>query len=167
MKKLWILAALGVLLTGCGSQTVFETVEDALLEPASVTNRQVCLDLPQEAALQVMENGEGERLYLCDRYTVTVQTLPGGDLDKTIRTVTGFDREDLTVIQTRQADAKRSECVWSAAGEGTLQVCRCAVLDDGNFHYVVSAMADQTAAGGLRETWQELFASVTLSDIDA
>lgn len=167
MKKLWILGFTILLLTGCGSQTVFETVEDVMVQPAAGIIRQIGIDLPPEAAVTVMQNEAGESLYLCDGYTLTVQTLPGGDLDRTLRTLTGFGTDSLSPMQTRQGDVKRSECVWSAAGEGELQVGRLAVLDDGNYHYAISVMASQSAAGELADTWQALFDSFTVQDIAA
>lgn len=167
MKKLWILGLAFLLLTGCGSQMVFETVEDAMVQPAAGIVRQIGIDLPPEAAVTVMQNEAGESLYLCDGYTLTVQTLPSGDLDRTLRTLTGFGTESLSPMQTRQNGIRRSECVWSAAGEGELQVGRLAVLDDGNYHYAISVMASQSKAGALADTWQELFASFTVQDIAA
>lgn len=166
MKKLWILFFSVCLLTGCGAKETFETVDDLYALPASVTAKEISLSVPQDATVSVMENGEGGKLYLCDGYVLTVQTLPGGDLTGTLRQTTGFAKEELTLMETDHYGAKRYNCVWSTAGEGGDQVCRAAVIDDGDFHYVVTVMAPAETAGTLRTTWQELFNSVMLISTD-
>lgn len=161
MKKCCVWLVLAVLLTGCGAQQTMETVADAYVQPVSATVQQVLVTLPEDAAAPVMESDAG-KLYLCDGYTLTLQTLQSGDLDKTLRDTTGFSRDELKLVETAQGDAKRYDCVWSAAGEAEDQVCRACVLDDGNYHYVLTATAGASEAGQLQQTWQELFRSFQL-----
>lgn len=168
MKKGWIgLALAALLLTACGAQETFETVSDVAAQSVSAAARQVLLTLPEEAAVCVFEDAQTGSLYLCDGYNISLQTLQGGDLDRTLRTVTGYGREQLTLMQTKQENAKRYECVWSAAGEGEDQVGRAVILDDGSYHYVLTAMAGETHAGDLTETWQEIFSSFGLTNTDS
>lgn len=63
-----------------------------------------------------MESDTG-RLYLGDGYDVMVQTLSGGDLEATIRALTGFSKEEITVVQTRRDYPKRWEFAWATAGK--------------------------------------------------
>ncbi len=162
MKKLIILGLMVFMLSGCREQTVFETVDDAYVQSVHVSAKQIVVELPQNAAVQVMENTDGEQVYLCDGYTVTLQTLPGGDMARTLKTVTGYAPDRLQPIRTQDGQFKKVQCVWSCAGEGGDQLGRCAVLDDGSFHYVVSVMADAFRAGQLQQVWQELFDSFTI-----
>jgi len=163
--KILAIVLMLLMLTGCGTQTVWETVEDQWMETAAAC-RTVTVDLPKEAAAPALQNTDGSALYLCDGYTLTVQTFAGGDLDATVRQLTGFSLEQLTCIQT-QCDAwKQYSCVWSAVGEGGDHVGRAVILDDGSYHYAVSVMADFEAAGDLTQTWQEILNSVELSDTD-
>lgn len=165
MKNGWMALPLAaLLLTGCGAQETFETMADVQVQSVSASARQVLLSLPEEAAVCVFEDAQTGSLYLCDGYSISLQTLQGGDLDKTLRAVTGYSREQLTLMQTRQGDVKRYECVWSAAGEGEDQVGRAVILDDGSYHYVLTTMAGQTHAGELTETWQEIFSSFGLTN---
>lgn len=165
MKNGWMVLPLAaLLLSGCGAQETFETVSDVAVQSVSTAARQVLLTLPEEAAVCVFEDAQTGSLYLCDGYSISLQTLQGGDLDRTLRAVTGYGREQLTLMQTAQPDAKRYECVWSAAGEGEDQVGRAVILDDGSYHYVLSAMAGESSAGDLTETWQEIFRSFGLTD---
>ena len=163
MKKWFVILLAGVLLCGCGAQPTFETVEDSDLMVVSANNREILVDMPKEAAAATMESALGGKLYLCDGYTLTVQTLTGGDLGRTLTEVTGFLQEELRPICTKSAGAVRYDLVWTAAGEGGDQIARAVILDDGVNHYAVSVMADADKGGRLLETWQELLGSVTLS----
>ena len=125
------------------------------------------LDVPQDASVSVLQGENGEKIYLCDGYTVTIQTFSSGDLKKTLQTLTGYEKEDLTLMQTLQDGAKRYECVWTAAGEGENQVGRLCLLDDGNYLYAVTAMAGESKAGELQDVWQELFDSFRLVSPEA
>ena len=128
--------------------------------------RQLQVSLPKEALTPTLQNAEAGKLYLCDGYTLSVQTMQAGDLDATMRSLTGFSREQLTVMETMKHGIKRYDCVWSAAGEGGDQVARSVILDDGNYHYAVTVMADFASAGDLAATWKSILNTVSLSDID-
>lgn len=141
-------------------------MSDVYDAPAMVQTHQLEITLPKEAAVPSMENEDAGRIYLCDGYTLTVQTLAGGDLDRTLRQITGFGRAQLTVMETRSEDITRYACVWSAAGEGGDQVGRAVILDDGSCHYAVTVMAEASIAGDLAENWQEILESVKLSSTD-
>lgn len=162
MKKWITVLLLAFLLTGCGEQGEFETVGD-LYTPEALTPGTVSLTLPGDAAAQTFV-GDGGRLYLCDGYSVTVQTLQGGDLAKTLQAVTGFSSERLTVMETEKDGCRCYRFVWTAAGEGGDQIAQTVLLDDGNFHYAVTAMADSALSGKLSVTWQEIFRSVNISN---
>ena len=161
MKKLCILLCLLLMLTGCSQQT-FETVTDLHQDGPLPQAKSICLELPQEAAAPTMESEESGKLYLCDGYSIAVQTLSSGDLDGTLRQLTGFSRDALTVMERKIGDISRYDCVWTAAGEGQEQTCRCMVLDDGSYHYAVTVMADSVDAGDLQQTWQSILGSVYL-----
>lgn len=164
MKKCVVLIlCLVLLLAGCGSQQTLETIADDLLQPVMAPMQQLKLTLPENASAMVMEHESMGKLYICDGYTVTVQTMAGGDLDETIRELTGFSRENLTVMQTHQNGVHRTSCVWTAVGEGGDQVGRALILDDGHYHYTVTVMAEAELAGELDSDWQNIFDSAALS----
>lgn len=166
MKKLCCVLLVAIMLTGCGVQSAFETIGDMLDTPVMALKREVRLQLPKEATAPALQSEDGGKLYLCDGYTLTVQTLSAGDLDRTMREVTGFSKDQLTVMETEQMDTRRYDCVWSAAAEEGEQVARSVILDDGYYHYAVTVMADFATAGELAQTWQTLLGSVTLSGTD-
>lgn len=162
MKKCWVVFVLILLLTGCDGQAVFETMSDDYAQPVMAQMQQISVSLPEEAIMPSMENGDSGKIYLCDGYTLTVQTMQAGDLDRTLCQTTGFPKDQLTVMETEVDGVKRYDCVWSAAGEGGDHVGRATVLDDGSYHYVVTVMAEFSAAGDLTQTWQDIMGSVTL-----
>lgn len=161
MKKLMIVLV-ALFLTGCSAEPVFETLGDVHGIISTVAANEITIVLPENAALGVMENEETGKLYFCDGYTVTVQTLEAGDLNRTLQSVTGYERDALTLMQTQKGNCTQYECVWTSAGEGTEQVGRLCILDDGAWHYVVTCMADAGKAGALTDQWQCIMDSITL-----
>lgn len=166
MKKLWMILPLILLLTGCKAAKDLETVADEYVIPESQVPCSVFLALPEEAALAVMDCPDGSKLYQCDGYTVLVQTLEGGDLGRSIRAVTGLDKQALTILKQKQGDLHRYSFSWAAASEGAQQICRGILLDDGITHYAVTVMADYTLAGVLDKQWQQLLGSAHLVSTD-
>lgn len=166
MKKVCILLILVVLLSGCNVNTDFETVFDQLEAPVMVQMRKLDVTLPKEATAPTLQSEEAGALYLCDGYTLSIQTMAAGDLDATLRNLSGFSREQLTVMETAKHGIKRYDCVWSAVGEGGDQVARAVILDDGYYHYTVTVMADFSTAGDLSAVWKEILDSVKFSDTD-
>lgn len=161
MRKFIVILVVCMLASGCAARETFESVEDAYDLQAVAVQKEVSYKLPADAAQQTVRSEYGQ-LYFCDGYEITVQTMAAGNLDKTLREVTGFGADDLTVIETGKTGQMRYECVWSAAGEGGDMVGRAAILDDGNFHYCMTVMATEAEAAQLRDTWKDLFDSFIL-----
>ena len=161
MKKLVLLIVCAVFLAGCAATGSFEQLQDVYVPETLSEPAKIQLTLPADAAAQTLTGSSG-RLYFCDGYEITVETLTGGDLDRTLQILTGCNRDDLTLLETGSGE-KRWETVWTAAGEGSQQVGRLLVVDDGRYHYCVSVMADALDAGALQESWEALFSSVVLS----
>ena len=161
MRKILVFLLVSLIFAGCGAQETMETVADEWVQSAAAPVAEIHLTLPEEAAAPVSESETGA-LYQCDGYEILVQTLEAGDLDATLRSVTGYSREDLTVIETWFGDVKRYDLVWSCLGEQGDQVGRACVLDDGNYHYILSVLADAERAGEFEVVWEELFGSYTL-----
>lgn len=162
MKRIWLIMVLALLLTGCGAEETLETVADEALQAVSAQPREIHVDLPEEAVLPAMESDSGT-LYMCRDYDVSIQTLDGGDLQKTIRSISGYSADELTVMQTVEGDLTRIEFVWTTAGESGDQVGRAAVVDDGYYHYVLTAMIDADYARQYREIWNGMFETFTVS----
>ena len=165
MKKcLLLVVVLALFLTGCGSQQTFETVTDDYVQPVMAQKQQMVVAIPPDATVAVMENDTEGKIYLCDGYTATLHATQAGDLEKTLCEATGFSKEQLRLIQTQYGGITRTDGVWTAAGEEEEQVGRFAVLDDGNYHYVLTCMAGVSDMETLNPVWEELFSSFRLED---
>lgn len=145
-----------LMLAGCGTPDAFETMADTYLTPETVPAQQTSMLLSEDSAIQIQNAGSTDSIYLCDDYCVMVQTFASGDLDATIRNVTGYPKDKLVVMQRERAGVHSYECVWASAGEGGDQMGRTIILDDGNYHYTLSVMAEAERAGELTDTWQLL-----------
>lgn len=161
MKRFALLLIPVLLLCGCGRAETMETISDEMLLPVAAQPREIWVSLPEDSVLPAMESESGI-LYLCDEYDVAVQTLAGGDLDATVRTVTGYGPEDLTVIQTQNGEVEKYEFVWTMAGEQGQRIGRATVLDDGTYHYVLCATIDAENIAEYQEVWNGIFESFKL-----
>ena len=164
MKKLWVIPILALLLAGCGGEKTLETVGDVQDTPVVSTEQRILLQLPQELSAPVLQSEKAGELYICDDYSVTVQTVASGNLNETIRNATGMNRADLQIMQTQQDNIKRYQWVWATGGEKGTQVGRGCILDDGNYHYVLTAIADENAISRVQTSWKELFGSFRLTE---
>ena len=164
MKKVLSLLMTAALLTGCGAQETFETVEDMIPVQPVAARQQFYAQLPEDAAAASFSGEDTGELYLCDSGTVTKQVFPAGDLENTLRSVTGQSKDTLQLLQTTQQECLRYDFVWTAAGETELELGRGCILDDGNYHYVLTAMTPESKAQAVRESWEDMFASCCLLD---
>lgn len=155
----WLMLLCACLLTGCAAEETLETVNDEWVVPVMAQPRQVHVRLPEDAVVPVLEQ-EGSALYMARDYEIAVETLSSGDLDATIRSLTGYDSDRLTVIRTCQDELRRYDFVWTAAGEEGERLGRGVILDDGNYHYCLSALHSGKED---RALWQEVFSSFCLS----
>lgn len=164
MKKCWIMAvALALLLGACArEEETFETVADDYIAPAMAAQRQIVVELPDNALAPALES-DNAQVYMSDEYQLIVETFAAGDLNATFRELTGFDKDALTVLQTQQDDASRYDFVWACAGETGEQLGRGVILDDGNYHYCMSVLRDAADTENTQIVWRNVFESFALS----
>ena len=161
MKKRIAIVCLALMLSACGKTETFETVGDEWVQQVIAEPASISLYLPPEAAAPVLESGEGA-VYDCGDYEIRRQDLPAGDLSATVQSVTGYSLDELTVLETKQGDAKRYDFVWVSASEEGEQVGKGCILDDGNYHYVVTILGNADTANDYQAVWQEIMASFSL-----
>lgn len=162
MKKLfWIILPL-LLLAGCTAGETMETLGDTPMEAEPAAQRQILVELPEEAAVPAAQSDNG-RIYLCKDYEIVIQTLPGGDLEETIRNLSGYDPDSLTIMKTRAEGADRYDFVWASAGESGEQLGRAVILDDGNYHYTMTVLKDAAATRKTQVVWRTVFESFSLA----
>lgn len=162
MKRKVLIALMALLLTGCGAEETFETVSDDLVQPVMAQMRQITVSLPEDAAVPALES-EGGAVYVCQDYEVYQQVLSAGDLEATVRAVSGFDPEKLTVVTSSRDGCKRYDFVWAAASEQGDRVGKGCILDDGSYHYVLTVLGNAETAGKYETVWREIFESFSVS----
>jgi hypothetical protein len=116
------------------------------------------LELPENAAAPVLENEE-QQVYLGEGYELMLQTCPAGDLSGTVRNITGYEKDKLTLIQTQWQDVTRYDFVWVSAGEAGERLGRGTILDDGAYHYCLTLLRDASCEG----EWEPVFASFNIA----
>ena len=158
MKRWGFICLFVMLLSGCGAEETLETVNDEWIVPVMAQPRQISVRLPEDAVAPVLEQ-EGHQLYMAEGYEIMVETLASGDLDATIRSLSGYGKDQLTVLETRQGDADRYDFVWTTAGEKGDRLGRAVILDDGDYHYCMSVLRD---TGDTQILWRDVFASFSL-----
>ena len=157
--KRWIgICLLAFLLCGCRAEETMETVSDEWMVPAMAQPREISVRLPEDTVAPVLEQ-DGRRLYMGLDYEIMVETLAAGDLNATVRTLSGYEKEQLTVLETRQGDLDRYDFVWTTAGEKGERLGRGVILDDGDYHYCMSALREP---GDTVVVWRDVFGSFSL-----
>lgn len=162
MKKLILLMLMMGLLAGCGAEETFETIADEQVEQVIAQQRQIYVELPGEAASPAVESDSG-RLYLCGDYEICIQILEGGDREATVRTLSGYEEDALTMMELQREDAACWTFVWASAGENGDMVGRAIVLDDGSYHYCLSVLADAETALQNQAVWDRMFETFRLA----
>ena len=147
-----------LLLCGCGAEKTLETVNDEWIVPAMVQPRQISVRLPEDAVAPVLEQDD-RQLYMVQGYEIMLETLASGDLNATIRALSGYEKDQLTVLETQQGDTDRYDFVWTTAGETGDRLGRAVILDDGQYHYCMSVHRDPGESDIL---WRDVFASFSL-----
>ena len=161
MKK-WMILVCGILmLCGCGREETFETIADEQVLSVMSEPKQVFVELPEGTAAPVL-GGAGEQIYLCEDYEIILETRPAGDVGGTIRSLCGYEKDALTVMETQRQEITRYEFVWAAAGETGDRLGRAVILDDGQYHYCMSVLRDAEGVHS-REVWDQVFSSVALA----
>lgn len=161
MKRCVLLMLLMLTLYGCAAEEVLETVSDELVLSAMAQPREITVNLPDNAVTPVLES-DSRQMYLSEDYEILLETLSGGDVDATIRSLTGYEKDKLTVMQTQWDDVERYEFVWVAAGETGDRLGRGVILDDGNYHYCMSVLRDAENQKMTQIVWRDVFASFQL-----
>ena len=154
-----LLVLMTMLLCGCTAQETFETVADEPVRTVMAQPREISVRLPDNAVAPVLE-GEAEQVYLSEEYEIVIETLAAGDLDATMRSISGYGRDQLTVMETQWDHVTRYDFVWAAAGEKGDRLGRAVVLDDGEYHYCMSVLRDAEAI--TQVVWRDVFASFSL-----
>ncbi|MBQ3192032.1 MAG: hypothetical protein IJB59_00490 [Oscillospiraceae bacterium] len=160
MKKI-VFALVALLLCGCGAQETFETVSDEIIRPVMAQPREISVRLPDNAVAPVLES-DSRQVYMSEQYEIVIEQLESGDLNATVQTLSGYETDQLTIMQTQWEDVTRYEFVWVSAGERGDRLGRAVILDDGAYHYCLSVLRDAATVENCQVVWSDVFQSFTL-----
>lgn len=158
VKRWGCICLLVILLSGCKAEETLETVSDEWIVPVMAQPREISVRMPEDLVLPVLEQ-EGRQLYMGPNYEIMLETMAAGDLQATIRNLSGYEQEQLTILETDQGEWNRYEFVWTAAGEQGHRLGRAVILDDGDYHYCMSVLRDAEES---LIVWQDVFQSFSL-----
>lgn len=162
MKKCWLLILTALLLSGCAAEETFETVADDWATPVMAQPREISVRLPDNAVAPVLES-DSEQVYLSEDYEIVIETLSSGDLNATVQSISGYGKDQLTVMETQWDGVSRYEFVWVSAGERGDRLGRAVILDDGDYHYCMSVLRDADATEMSQVVWSDVFNSFALA----
>lgn len=158
VKRWGCICLLMILLGGCKAEETLETVSDEWIIPVMAQPREISVRMPEDLVLPVLEQ-EGRQLYMGPNYEIMLETMAAGDLQATIRNLSGYEQEQLTILETDQGEWNRYEFVWTAVGEQGHRLGRAVILDDGDYHYCMSVLRDAEES---LIVWQDVFQSFSL-----
>lgn len=165
--KIIVFALVGILLlSGCTSEPVYETIGDVWenTEPV-VSPGRMEVPLPEGAEMEVLEaNGDG--FYRVGDWELWTKVLSGGDLKKTLVALSGMDTDSLTVIDRNLQGYDCHETTWTVSSEDGIHVVRAGILDDGNYHYCLCVSVPEEDAGEAGEVFSQILQSVTIRNTD-
>jgi len=161
LKKGWIVLTMVLLLSGCGAEETFETVSDVQALPVMAQPKQISVRLPDNGIVPVLEMDD-RQVYLSEEYEIVMETVSSGDLEATVRNLSGYEKDQLTILQTQKEDIDRYEFVWVSTGEVGDRLGRAVILDDGNYHYCMSVLRDAASVETSQIVWSEVFQSFAL-----
>ena len=160
MKKAWLILVICIFLCGCAPAEL-ETMNDTDAVGVMAEPVEMKISFPEDATVLTMGNALS-RYYFCKGYDVAVEITESGNLDATLKTITGYGKEELDMVETKRNGVACYEAVWTTVGEAGDCVGRLLVLDDNNYHYCVSAFSSAQNVASHADAWNNLFASVSL-----
>ena len=164
-KVLFLCGILGMLcFSGCQKDTVvWETVSDQIyLSVDGKVPVQLTMDFtaPEDAVQSADAFSEGTVYQQAEGKYEIIQETMQSTAESAIKLMTGFSKNELTVMETKAFDMARYDFVWSAASEQGQQVCRGVVFDDGTYCYTLTFQTAEENGGELQECMDEMFASI-------
>lgn len=139
MKKwIWTLVFLA-LLSGCRAEPARQTVEDELEPVIAVTQQpyRIVFGVPEDAEPVPAEEGESRKCYEQTEgtYEIVTDAVIADGIDTVIQELSGFPRDQLTVLNTKRGAMEEYRFAWASSSEGGVILSSAAVLEDGNRYY--------------------------------
>jgi len=154
------------MLSGCGGEPVYETIGDVWeqTEPAARPGRME-VPLPEGTQMEVMD-GLGDSYYRVGSWDLWTNVLPGGDVKKSIQTLSAMNTDTLTVLKRSRGELECFETTWSVVSEEGQRVVRAGILNDGTYHYCLCISAPEEEAEDAGEVFAQILREVRITNTE-
>ncbi|MBP3633136.1 MAG: hypothetical protein J6J43_00995 [Oscillospiraceae bacterium] len=159
MKKLITLSLVFLVLTGC-ARPVWETVSDTVPDVPVVAWQEkaynIELGLPQ--GVELLNSNAGWSLYTDEQGQLQIETgtFLAADLADAVKTISGYDEQELNILQTERFGLPEYQFAWVSASKEGSRVCRADLVMNGSDCYAVVCstpeQAGNTFADEVRQT---------------
>ena len=164
MKKVALMLMM-LLLSGCAAP-VWETVDDEIpgVEDASWVDEAYTVQIGMPSGIALTEERDGWQLYSTadGDLEVETRTFLASDLDSAVRMVSGFEAEELTILQTTRFDLPEYQFAWVAQTERGSRLYRADVVMNGTECYAVVCSRPEDAGNDHDTEIRQVFASFGL-----
>lgn len=164
MKKRWLMGlALLPLLSACSAPVTWETVDDPAVVTVSAAQEEpylITFGVPEDV-VQPVSGEAGGNLYLQENgdYEIYSEVLTASDKEAAIRMVSGFEAEDLDIVETERFGLPEYRFAWvSASDEGNF-VSQASVVEDGDYFYTLIFSVREEAGNQYADCAEAVFAS--------
>lgn len=169
-KAVAVLLIFSVLaLGGCSArqETVWETVDDTgqTLQASYLDEAYTMqFDVPQDAVVQTFSGAAGKQVYeqTDGDYSIISEVLLCADADEAIRRVSGFEPEQLSVVETNRFGMPEYQFAWYAGSDEGGRLYRADVLVDDLYCYVLTFSVREGLGSTYDTTAKQVFASYSL-----
>ena len=171
MKKCMMILLAGTLMLLCScerAEQTWETVDDILpaVEAVSYQNGAytIVFDIPDDAIEAVFSEDSSRKLYeqIDGDYEIEAQVHPKQDLAELVRTLSGFDPEDLQIVTTSKFGMPQYHFAWYTAGDEGGRLCRAAVLMDDTYSYSLTFSCKEDTGAVYDTTAEQVFSTLGL-----
>lgn len=156
-------------LVGCSTaqEPVMETIGPEAYQDfgAKPVAAQIHVLVPEQAVSEAIADGQNGMVYTWEDHTLILQTRDSGNIQATVEALTGQDYDNLTVMSRNKGDLTYYQTVWSATGEGQINLGRALIADDGAYHYCLSLVSPEDSDA--QQVYDSLCASFSLTSGDA
>ena len=134
-----VLTALAVL-AGCSAPvTVWETVDDEVVEASGPLEEPyiITFGVPRDVSEPVTDGGRSLYVQEDGDYEILSDVFTAPNRDEAIRAVSGYEPSALTVLETERFGLPEYQFSWvSTSDEGTF-VSQAALVEDGSYYYAL------------------------------
>lgn len=169
MKKLPLLLAGALLLSGCAAGPAWETVNDTLpgvAETSAIGEEpfRIIFSVPMDAVLETFSQTDTRTVYTQadGDYEIEALVLPTGSIGEVVSELTGFSPDAVETIRTKRFEMPEYRFVWYTSSDEGGYLRRADVLTDTEYSYALVFSSREETGTACRDCMNEVFSSFGL-----